>query len=199
MLTSRAGLDFIYKSIIAARKQQSFDSWLSLFAAYGTVDSPYTVETKIGSRRYIITADHEIIKAVLATQFNDFGKGETFNRQFHDFLGDSVFTTDGKEWHDSRQLIRPLFVNQRIGDLEVFERHAQRLLSLINGKGGTTELQQLLFQYTLDVSTDFMFGKTVGSLENPQVEFANAIIEVQRVQAIIARAGYIQPYYHTSI
>jgi len=163
------------------------------------VDSPYTVETKVGSRRYILTADYEIIKAVLATQFNDFGKGETFNRQFHDFLGDSVFTTDGKEWHDSRQLIRPLFLNQRIGDLEVFERHAQRLLSLINGKGETTELQQLLFQYTLDVSTDFMFGKTVGSLENPQVEFADAVSEVQRVQAVIARLGYIQPYYRTSI
>ena len=162
------------------------------------MDSPYTVETKIGSRRYILTADHEIIKAVLATQFNNFGKGEIFNRQFHDFLGDSVFTTDGKEWHDSRQLIRPLFVNQRIGDLEVFEKHAQKLLSLINGKGETTELQQLLFQYTLDVSTDFMFGKAVGSLENPQVEFANAISEVQRVQAVIARLGYttLLSYFH---
>ncbi|OCL08893.1 cytochrome P450 [Glonium stellatum] len=187
-------LEFIYKSITAARKQRSFDLWHLLFSTYGTVDSPYTVEVNVGSRRFILTADHEIIKAVLATQFSNFGKGETFNRQFHDFLGDSVFTTDGKEWHDSRQLIRPLFVNQRIGDLEIFERHAQKLLSLISGKGEITELQQLFYRYTLDVATDFMFGTTVGSLDNPQVKFANAISEVQSVQAILARSGPLYPF-----
>jgi cytochrome P450 len=164
--------------------------WRWFFSTYGTEESPYTVETKIGTTRYIITADHNIIKAVLATQFADFGKGEAFHRSWSDFLGDSIFTTDGPAWHDSRQLIRPLFVKQRIGDLEIFERYAQKLMGLIYKQGQTTDLGQLFYRFTLDVATDFLFGESVSSLEKPQTEFATAISEVQRVQAKLARSGY---------
>jgi len=39
--------------------------------------------------RLILTADEENIKAILATQFGDYGKGAQFNSEWHDFLGDS--------------------------------------------------------------------------------------------------------------
>jgi hypothetical protein len=64
-----------------------------LFSKYGKNESPYTVETKLGLRRYIITAEPEIVKAALATQFEDFEKGPHFNQQWQEFLGNSVFTT----------------------------------------------------------------------------------------------------------
>lgn len=163
--------------------------WRSVFSNYGTDDSPYAAEVTIGLRRFILTADHQIIKSILATNFDSFGKGETFNHQWREFLGDSVFTTDGQEWHDSRQLIRPLFVNQRIGDLEIFERHTRKLIKIIEGERKETDLAPLFYRYTLDVATDFVFGKTVGSLEHPQVEFATAIAEVQKIQARLARSG----------
>jgi hypothetical protein len=44
----------------------------------------------VGGQRFIFTADPENIKAVLATQFDDYGKGEEFNRSFHEFLGNST-------------------------------------------------------------------------------------------------------------
>jgi cytochrome P450 len=183
-------LDFIYQSISATRQHRNLQLWRWFFSTYGTEESPYTVETKIGTTRYIITADHNIIKAVLATQFADFGKGEAFHRSWSDFLGDSIFTTDGPAWHDSRKLIRPLFVKQRIGDLEIFERYAQKLMGLIYKQGQKTDLGQLFYRFTLDVATDFLFGESVSSLEKPQTEFATAISEVQRVQAKLARSGY---------
>lgn len=40
--------------------------------------------------RLVLTADEENIKAILATQFGDYGKGAQFNSEWHDFLGDSM-------------------------------------------------------------------------------------------------------------
>lgn len=184
-----------------------------MFCKFGTNESPYTVETKLGLRRYILTAEPEVVKAALATQFEDFEKGEHFNRRWRDFLGNSVFTTgaaldhknipisclcnneadmfctDGQIWHDKRRRIRQIMVKERMGDLEIFERHSQKLLNLIQGRGHETELQKLFFQYTLDVASEFLFGDSVGSLDDPQVEFAAALSEVQRVQVMLARSG----------
>jgi len=100
-----------------------------------------------------------------------------------------VFTTDGKEWHDSRQLIRPLFVNQRIGDLEIFEKYVRKVVDIIGREGREVEMVEVFYRYTLDVATEFLFGVGVGSLEEPRGEFAGAIKEVQRVQARLARSG----------
>lgn len=150
----------------------------------------YTVETEIGGNRIIITADDAIIQAVLATQFEDFGKGPTFQSQFRNFLGESIFTTDGRPWRDSRQMIRRLFTKQRVEDLDLFEKHIDTLIDLIDGQIYGSNLTQLFYCYTLDVATEFLFGQTVGSMNEPHSEFSRALAEVQRAQAKFARSGY---------
>lgn len=62
----------------------------------------------------------------------------------------------------------------------------QVLLPLLEG-GHTVRMDDLLYRFALDAATDFLFGKSVGSLENSQIDFADAFAEVQRVQALIAR------------
>ena len=57
-----------------------------------------------------------------------------------EFLGDSIFTTDGQQWSESRNLLRPLFMKTRVRDFEVFERHTDKLMSLIEGKGEEVDL-----------------------------------------------------------
>lgn len=78
------------------------------------------------------TADPENIKAILASQFDDFGRGKAFSKRWSHVLGTSIFNVDGSLWHESRQRMRPLFARQRIGKLEVFERHLQRLFPHID-------------------------------------------------------------------
>ena len=97
-------------------------------------------------------------------------------------------------WHNSRQLIRPQFIKDRVSDLHTFETHFQALLPLLEGPqpGSTVRVDDLFFRFTLDAATDFLLGDSVNSLENPKAEFANAFAEVQHVQAIIARAGPAQ-------
>lgn len=63
-----------------------------------------------------------------------------------DFLGDSIFTTDGQQWSESRNLLRPLFIKTRVQDFEVFERNIEKLMSLIEGKGEEVNLSVSLFR-----------------------------------------------------
>lgn len=112
---------------------RNFEAWKNYFARDGR--GGFTVETRLIKERIIFTADPENIKAILATQFRDYGKGEGFHKDWKPFLGDSIFTTDLDQWHDSRQLIRPLFIKDRVSDLAIFEEHVQTLMTAIANGG----------------------------------------------------------------
>lgn len=135
------------------------------------------------------------MKAILATQFKDFGKGEPFHQEWIEFLGDSIFATDGDLWHNSRQLIRPQFIKGRLSDLEIYERHMPSLLRELAGtadgmgRGKPVDVVGLFFRYTLDAATDFLLGRSVHSLDFPQDKFSTSFGEVQRLQTTIARMG----------
>ncbi len=166
----------MYGQLKATTEHRNYDRFLSLVS--GT--PAWTAESRVLDRRVVITADPENIKAILATQFDDFGKGEPFHRQWSEFLGDSIFTTDGPRWHASRHLIRAMFVRERISDLHCFEAHLETLFKAIAnggalngedqevdveaGNGRPVEISDLFFRYTLDVATDFLLGKDVQSL-----------------------------------
>lgn len=171
------GLDFIYKTVKSALVNENHLFWRDqLFKA----NDAWTVESRILGVRILFTAEPENIKAILATQFSDFGKGEPFHKDWQDFLGDSIFTTDGSQWHDSRQLIRPQFSKDRVSDLECFETHmdtlframanggalngADQQVNLADADGKIIDISDLFFRYTLDVATEFLLGHDVQSL-----------------------------------
>lgn len=107
------------------------------------------------------------------------------------FLGKSIFTTDGELWHNSRSLLRPQFIKDRVSDLQNFEEHIQDLLPLLRGThaGATVRIDDLFFRFTLDAATDFLFGFNVDSLKNSDSSFARYFGQAQHTQAVIARAG----------
>jgi cytochrome P450 len=183
------GLGLLYDALISALRNQVLEFWLQSFKTYGNPNNPWTVEANIGSQRLLLTADPENIKAILATQFQDYGKGEQFNKDWHEFLGDSIFTTDGSIWHESRQLIRPQFIKDRLSDIDIFEKHVGKLMPMLGGQGQTVDVCDLFFRFTLDAATDFLLGRSVDSLVHEQTDFARAFNEVQHVQALIARSG----------
>jgi cytochrome P450 len=193
----------IIRTIYNNMHHRNLEGWRDVLEKNGK--GGYTVEARPAGQRIILTADPENIKAILATQFSDFGKGEPFHEDWKEFLGDSIFTTDGDAWHASRNLIRPQFVKDRVSDLDTFEKHVQILMRAIaNGgvkgmlgvasdnvaQGRVIDVSDLFFRYTLDSATDFLLGSSVDSLETPVQDFAEAFSEVQHIQSIIARAGY---------
>lgn len=102
-----------------------------------------------------------------------------------------IFTTDGQQWHDSRMLLRPQFIKDRVSDLHIFEHHIQTLLPLLRGShdAATVRVDDLFFRFTLDAATDFLFGFSVDSLTNAASDFARYFADVQHVQATMARSG----------
>jgi len=87
------GFTFIYEGVTHFMRYDDYAFFRSVYARYGNPKNPWTVEFRLANQRVINTSDEENIKAILATQFHDFGKGRDFNRDFHDFLGDSMSGT----------------------------------------------------------------------------------------------------------
>lgn len=130
------GLFFTYSITAHARRDENIKfMWNCLRSLAGDRNqNPQTFEVRMVGQRYVMTADQENIKAMLALQFDDFGKGPRFQRDWGKLMGRSIFVSDGQRWHDSRQRLRPMFARQRISDLQCFERHVQALLPLIDGE-----------------------------------------------------------------
>lgn len=148
--------------------------------------APELVEVNItGGQRFVVTDDPEHIKTVLTGKFADFGKGEQFHTVWQPFLGDSIFTTDGHKWQDSRNLIRPMFAKNRVSDLHMFEQWTQTMMAQFPASGQTFDIQDLFYRLTIDVITDFLLGGSVNSLENPDVDFVKAFTDVQRMQTML--------------
>lgn len=176
-------LDMVYSTVRATIHHKNLEKWYDYFKESGTDtdgNGMYTTELRVLNKRAIFTADPENIKALLATQFTDFGKGEIFHQDWKEFLGDSIFVTDGQMWHTSRQLLRPQFIKDRISHLHCFESHLETFFkAMANGgaldgedqqvdmddsNGKVIDISELLFRYTLDVATEFLLGKDVKSL-----------------------------------
>ncbi|KAA8644418.1 hypothetical protein EYZ11_002773 [Aspergillus tanneri] len=191
-------IDFIYQSTVAHKANKDLEFWEQAFRkAKGArqVECLQTSEIDAGiSSRVIFTADPENIKALLTGQFADYGKGEDFHQEWKEFLGDSIFVTDGELWSRSRHLIRPMFIRERIVDTEIFEKHVQDLIPLLEGQGSSShskivDVGPLFFRYTLDTATDYLLGQGTDSLQNPETLFAEAFRRVQSRQAEIFRLG----------
>ncbi|PYI11446.1 cytochrome P450 alkane hydroxylase [Aspergillus sclerotiicarbonarius CBS 121057] len=186
-------IDHIYQYVVANHNCQDLVFWQSsILNAQGasSIDHPQTAELDAGiSNRTIVTTDPQNIRALLTGQFADFGKGEEFHRDWKEFLGDSIFVTDGELWSRSRQLIRPMFTRDRIVDTELFEKHIQHLIPLLAGTPDSkaVDVVPLFLRYTLDAATDYLLGEGTNSLQNPATTFAEAFKYVQHRQGEIFR------------
>jgi hypothetical protein len=79
---------FIYNAVWHMLRHRNHEFWWDNFKKAGKGGpSRWTVETVTIGERVILTADEENMKAVLATNFGNFGKGPQFRKDWKDFLG----------------------------------------------------------------------------------------------------------------
>ncbi|KAL2430719.1 Cytochrome P450 monooxygenase [Exophiala dermatitidis] len=125
----------------------------------------HTVRAAILDYELFITRDPENVKAMFATQSQDFDIGPHREKCFKSLLGDGVMTNRQEKWKHSRSLIRPQFARDNVADLDLFQRHLDALLRRlpVSGDGWTAkvDLSPLFFNFTLDTSTEFLFGQAV--------------------------------------
>lgn len=92
----------------AVREKRWIDYLCDQFDIYGT-----TFTQRFLSRKLLTTIEPENVKAILATQFQDFCLG-TRHEQFYPLLGDGIFTLDGAGWTHARGLLRPQFTRDQV-------------------------------------------------------------------------------------
>lgn len=164
MLTLAPAVKIAVRAVRMQSENRLFEFIQWLFSST-TPECPNTTEIIFFGRRLIITQDPEHIKTVLTSKFTQFGKGDRFHDAWAPFLGDSIFTTDGQLWQNSRTLIRPMFVKDKVRDMDIFERWTDNLIAKLPVAGQTVDMCDLFYRMTLDVTTDFLLGHGVGSLD----------------------------------
>ncbi|KAK3315066.1 cytochrome P450 [Apodospora peruviana] len=180
------GLAFFGDAAYKQMNDRLLDFYDGLFSKHGTPECPNCVEiASFGIVRFIMTREPEHVKTVLTTKFGEYGKGHQFHESWSPFLGDSIFTTDGQLWSESRALIRPMFIRDRVRDLDIFDKWTTALMNKLPPSGQMVDMMDLFYRMTLDVTTDFLLGYSVGSLDNPTHEFVDAFQEVQRIQMLL--------------
>lgn len=136
--------------------------WVEYIAdQYGVNGTTFT-QVVLG-KRMISTIDPENLKAILATQFNDFSLG-TRHREFFPLLGDGIFTLDGAGWSHARGLLRPQFTRDQVADLDLMNSHVSHLIDLIPTDNASFDIQRLFFLLTIDSATHFLFGESVNAM-----------------------------------
>jgi cytochrome P450 len=143
-----------------------------------TVDAD-TVDTRLAGRAVLLTKDPENIKALLATQFNDYSLGIR-HAQFLPLLGDGIFTLDGEGWKQSRAMLRPQFAREQVAHVQALEPHVQDLANQIRNKRGEKfDIQELFFRLTVDSATEFLFGESVNTLKDEAIGYPTSSNDIE--------------------
>ena len=177
------GLDTVFSSYRKLRCHQFLSLCQQRFAQVGN-----TYAARIPGSRIIVTCEPENVKALLATQHQDFWLGQRRKQAFHPLLGDSIFASDGQLWKEARQQLRPSFTKDRLSDASIFEAHVNALIKAVNAQQTNSEavdLQELFFRLSLDIATHFFFGESCCSLsaesgQRQAADFADAFNRSQQ-------------------
>lgn len=167
------GFKVLYESLKHKKDGTLVDYIKDRFIAVGRD----TFQVKIAGTNVISTKNPENIKALLATQFNDFALG-TRHAQFKPLLGDGIFTLDGSGWKHSRAMLRPQFAREQVAHVQSLEPHIQVLRKhIIASHGQPFDIQQLFFRLTVDSATEFLFGESVDSLQDESIGMAQDAVD----------------------
>ncbi|KAF7291833.1 Glycosyltransferase family 39 protein [Mycena chlorophos] len=191
------------KTIKVGYPSQATHHW---FKKYG-----FTVRVKMLFEERVITAEPAYIKAILATEFDNYWKGPVDEHRGISLLGTGVFNVDGEMWKFHRQMTRPFFTRERITDFDTFDKYATEVLNLAAARlreGYPVDIQDIAARFTLDSATAFLFGDSVNStaaglaypasaahlttaefLNHSSNEFITAFLEGQRQHVDRSRWG----------
>ncbi|KAM4054363.1 cytochrome p450 [Hirsutella rhossiliensis] len=188
------GTDWVRLVKTSLQTNSLLETWHGLFM--NSVGSTFWVNA-LGSW-VLMTCDPENVKAVLADQFEAWPIAGMRQRALSLVLGPhAIFSTNADQWARARALIRPSFVRNQIADLECMDRHVENLLAKLlppRGRGEKVDLQVLFYMFTMDMSTDFMFGHSIHMLVSPSkeaVEFTKAFDYALLSATSRARMGWL--------
>ena len=181
------GLDVLWDLIRAFHSHSYLETIQLAYQEYGNTISRHILFSSV-----ICTIEPANIKAVLSTNFKDYGITSVRKNAFRPFLGQSVLIADGVEWTHARAMLRPSFSKESHSDLEMFETHVKTLVKIIRCDGPAMNLEDLFLGLTADITTHSMYGDSVDSLGSSVPSgFMEAFQEARYGRERRARWGYL--------
>ncbi|KAJ4352023.1 uncharacterized protein N0V89_007369 [Didymosphaeria variabile] len=155
------GIDHFLSNMKAYREHKLLESWTRIL----TSNNAHTMTVKMVGQTIYWTDDPDNVKAMLAVNFDQWSLGQERIQQMSAYLGHGIFTSEGAAWKRSRDMLRPCFERSQVADVSIMEKHTGRLLQIVPRDGTTVDLQPLLHELTLDVATEFLFGRSTDALD----------------------------------
>ena len=104
---------------------------------------------------------------------------------FPSYTTDLILTRFGLQ---QRALARPFFSNDRVRELALFDKYAQRCMSILSDlePGQAIDVADLTWRFTTDTASEFLFGQTLDTLSFSEADggfssFINAFAEIQDI------------------
>jgi cytochrome P450 len=187
------GLDAFFEALRALSNHTLLDLYSNRFASCGT-----TYYTIVLGKWLLMTNEVENIKTILGTKMDDWPiDGPRLLSTLLVLGPDSIFTSNGELWHRARSMLRPSFVRDQVADLQCFDRHIRNMLAAIPADGATFDMQDLLFDMTMDSSTDFLLGYSTNLLNKASPEAQQFVRDFEYAGRESAKKSRLGPIlYH---
>lgn len=130
----------------------------------------------------VYTIEPENIRAVTTHEFDKFGKSAWVGEAAK-HVGHGVLLNEGAAWKQSRTMLKPIFNRSALDEPALLEPHVRRLVDTMRtlssrsregegekGKANAFDFHELASMFTLDVVTEFLFGKSTLCLQSPRQE-----------------------------
>lgn len=157
-----------------------------------------TYAQRILTENIFFTCDPRNLKQILVTGFADYDVAPGRMHIFKDVAEHGILALDGQEWKAARAVYRDEFSRTRsIFDLQRHEYHVQNLLrQILSSAGSPCDLQPLILELVIDLTTAFALGESSNMLSPSQTEeqrrFVDALVYVKK---IMARDGFMGPLH----
>lgn len=131
----------------------------------------------------IFTIEPDNIRAVTTHAFDKFGKA-AWVAEAAKHVGHGVLLNEGPAWKHSRTMLKPIFHRSALDEPTLLEPHVRRLVDTMRalsrtserpslhkgekGKASAFDFHELASMFTLDVVTEFLFGKSTLCLQSPR-------------------------------
>lgn len=166
------GTDAIMHELDNYKQKKYLASFNEKFVRYGDTWTLFAM----GKVTYY-SIDPMNVQAVLGASFSSFEVGSNRTTIIEQSIGPGILTIKGSAWQRARKLIQPGFHPRVIGRVN-YEKYAQKLIEQITANGaGPIDLQPLFHRYTLDTTSDLIFGRSINSLDLPNGTAEAAEIE----------------------
>ena len=148
----------------------------------------------------------DCLRFILETRFSSFGRTNDYTPFYNDeLMGRGIANVDGKEWAGKRKAAAPLFSHAMMARAaDSWRAHLAPLCNRVassaaaaaaggDGGGGGFDVQELVFRFTMDTTSDVVFGQPTCDTADEAVCALTSAFE--RAQALSMQRWFRFPLY----